>query len=483
MSKSLGNVIAPQEIDEKLGAEIIRLWVRVDRLLGRHRDRRQDPRARRRRLPAHPQHAALPARQHERLRSRERRRAARRDARDRPLRARARGAAPGRGPRALRGLRVPSGGRQAAGVLLRGPRRVLPRRPEGPPLHDAPKSRARRSAQTALWHITHAMLRWMAPFLSFTAEEAWKVFGAEGSPSIFVETYSDARAGPDAGAARQVDAHRATSATTSNKEIEALRADGQASARRCRPSVDDRRATPTTTRCWPALGDDLQVRAHHLGGARSQRGDAADAIDASTPSQRTEVRALLALARRRRPRPGASDDLRPLHRATCSAPAKPRTRRLMAARTTPRAALGCRWLGIALAVDRAARPVHQGADPRLLPARRRTHVTPFFNIVRAHNTRRRVLVPRRRGAAGSAGSSSASALAAAVFIVWLLRAPRRPAAVLLGARADPRRRARQRDRPPAARLRRRLPPGPLAGSATSRRSTSPTARSRSARRC
>ena len=32
------------------------------------------------------------------------------------------------------------------------------------------------------------MLRWMAPFLSFTAEEAWKVFGA--SDSIFLETYS-----------------------------------------------------------------------------------------------------------------------------------------------------------------------------------------------------------------------------------------------------------------------------------------------------
>ncbi len=40
----------------------------------------------------------------------------------------------------------------------------------------APKSLARRSAQTALWQITHAMLRWMAPFLSFTAEEAWEVF-------------------------------------------------------------------------------------------------------------------------------------------------------------------------------------------------------------------------------------------------------------------------------------------------------------------
>ena len=52
----------------------------------------------------------------------------------------------------------------------------------------APKSVARRSAQTALWHITQAMLRWMAPFLSFTAEEAWGVF-APGLGSIFAQTY------------------------------------------------------------------------------------------------------------------------------------------------------------------------------------------------------------------------------------------------------------------------------------------------------
>ena len=51
----------------------------------------------------------------------------------------------------------------------------------------APKSLARRSAQTALYQITQAMLRWMAPFLSFTAEEAWQLFG--DSESIFVETY------------------------------------------------------------------------------------------------------------------------------------------------------------------------------------------------------------------------------------------------------------------------------------------------------
>jgi isoleucyl-tRNA synthetase len=53
----------------------------------------------------------------------------------------------------------------------------------------APKSLARRSAQTALWQLTHAMLRWMAPFLSFTAEEAWPVLAPGQSPSIFTETY------------------------------------------------------------------------------------------------------------------------------------------------------------------------------------------------------------------------------------------------------------------------------------------------------
>jgi isoleucyl-tRNA synthetase len=53
----------------------------------------------------------------------------------------------------------------------------------------APKSLARRSAQTALHQITHAFVRWMAPFLSFTAEEAWRTIGK--SESIFLETFID----------------------------------------------------------------------------------------------------------------------------------------------------------------------------------------------------------------------------------------------------------------------------------------------------
>ena len=61
----------------------------------------------------------------------------------------------------------------------------------------APNSHARRSAQSALYHITHGLLRLIAPFLSFTAEEAWKVF-QPGRDTIFTETYYQYPVLPDA---------------------------------------------------------------------------------------------------------------------------------------------------------------------------------------------------------------------------------------------------------------------------------------------
>ena len=90
----------------------------------------------------------------------------------------------------------------------------------------APKSLARRSAQTALWQLTHAMLRWMAPFLSFTAEEAWQVFG--NSDSIFIETYAELAA-PDTRLLAKWERIRELRDSV-NKEIEALRAAGQVGA-------------------------------------------------------------------------------------------------------------------------------------------------------------------------------------------------------------------------------------------------------------
>ncbi|WP_371131771.1 isoleucine--tRNA ligase [Polynucleobacter sp.] len=57
----------------------------------------------------------------------------------------------------------------------------------------APNSKERRAAQNALFHITRNLLKWLAPFLSFTAEEAWASFphGSEnqGKQSIFIEEF------------------------------------------------------------------------------------------------------------------------------------------------------------------------------------------------------------------------------------------------------------------------------------------------------
>lgn len=116
----------------------------------------------------------------------------------------------------------------------------------------APKSLARRSAQTALHQITHAMLRWMAPFLSFTAEEAWKVFG--GSESIFLETYGTIPTG-DEGLQAKWERLRAIRDLV-NKEIEVVRAAGQVgSSLQARVALT---APPEDHALLASLGEDLK---------------------------------------------------------------------------------------------------------------------------------------------------------------------------------------------------------------------------------
>ncbi len=48
---------------------------------------------------------------------------------------------------------------------------------------------ARRSVQTALYHILEAMTRWLAPILSFTAEEIWRNLPGARGPSVFLATW------------------------------------------------------------------------------------------------------------------------------------------------------------------------------------------------------------------------------------------------------------------------------------------------------
>ncbi|MCG8432595.1 MAG: isoleucine--tRNA ligase [Gammaproteobacteria bacterium] len=50
-------------------------------------------------------------------------------------------------------------------------------------------SLARRSCQTAMYHIAEAMVRWLAPITSFTAEEIWRHMPGERGDSVFFETW------------------------------------------------------------------------------------------------------------------------------------------------------------------------------------------------------------------------------------------------------------------------------------------------------
>jgi isoleucyl-tRNA synthetase len=92
-------------------------------------------------------------------------------------------------------------------------------------------SKARRSAQTALWHIAHSLLRVMAPILSFTAEEAWAVFAgdkawADSDETIFTQTLWTFPELPDGAAL--LDKYAAVRAVRADvtKELEEVRASG-----------------------------------------------------------------------------------------------------------------------------------------------------------------------------------------------------------------------------------------------------------------
>ncbi len=89
----------------------------------------------------------------------------------------------------------------------------------------AKDSRARRSAQSALYHITHSLLRLMAPVLSFTADEAWPIFTRNERDSVLLHAWHQF---PDAGGDLcERWAKIRTARSDVQKELEALRAAGR----------------------------------------------------------------------------------------------------------------------------------------------------------------------------------------------------------------------------------------------------------------
>ena len=88
-------------------------------------------------------------------------------------------------------------------------------------------SAARRSAQSALHHVTHSLVRLMAPILSFTAEELWQAFTGAEDDSVFFQTWHELPQPADAGALVAKWTRLRELRNPVRKEIEALRAAGK----------------------------------------------------------------------------------------------------------------------------------------------------------------------------------------------------------------------------------------------------------------
>jgi len=93
-------------------------------------------------------------------------------------------------------------------------------------------SLARRSAQTAMYHVLEALTRWLAPILSYTAEEIWRFIPGERGESVFLETWYQGLAELDADTAlnREFWQTMMTVRNAVSKELEKSRAKGEIGA-------------------------------------------------------------------------------------------------------------------------------------------------------------------------------------------------------------------------------------------------------------
>jgi isoleucyl-tRNA synthetase len=116
-------------------------------------------------------------------------------------------------------------------------------------------SRPRRSAQTALFHLADAMVRWLAPILSFTAEEVWSFMPGERSESVFLNTWHSFPAGAERASVIDWPAFIALKADVA-RQLERLRMAGRIGA----PLEAEVTiyAPPEQAQRFGALGDELR---------------------------------------------------------------------------------------------------------------------------------------------------------------------------------------------------------------------------------
>jgi len=149
----------------------------------------------------------------------------------------------------------------------------------------AKASRARRSAQTALALIRDALLTLMAPVLSFTAEEAWRIVHP-GDTSIFCRTWIDALPElPDAGPLLAKWSRILAVRAAVQKELETLRQAGKVgSSLQAEVAVT---AAGADFEALASLGDDLRF-VFITSAARLARGEALAVAAAPTAHAKCE---------------------------------------------------------------------------------------------------------------------------------------------------------------------------------------------------
>jgi len=144
----------------------------------------------------------------------------------------------------------------------------------------AAESVARRSAQTALWHVTNALVRLMAPMLSFTAEEAWQVFHGSKEDSVFCHTWHTLPQVPDAEALLARWTRLRELRDPVRKQIEQLRAESKVgSSLQAELEV---RAAGADHDLLASLGEDLKY-VMLTSATRLSRGD--ETLAVATPSE------------------------------------------------------------------------------------------------------------------------------------------------------------------------------------------------------
>ena len=85
-------------------------------------------------------------------------------------------------------------------------------------------SQARHSAQTALYHLVQAFVRWMSPILSFTAQEAWPLIPEQSEKYVFTAEWYDIPVSSTANLISEADWQTLITVKSAvNKQIEAAR--------------------------------------------------------------------------------------------------------------------------------------------------------------------------------------------------------------------------------------------------------------------